>query len=253
MLTDNYMLVICNWCNLIPKLYGMTVDKQMLLLRNCNLWAHLTNEEFEELNVVHNFVKAPKGNYIYFDSHFLNKLYFLKDGYIKIGYIDETGREVVKEIIQKGEVFGQFTLDKNNMNGEFAQAYKADVSLCAFNIEDFEKILKQKPAIALQFTRQVGHKLRHIENRLINLLHKDVRTRLLHFFMMLAGVQNENNIKIEIENFLTHEDIANLVGASRQTVTTVLGELATENLVTVQRQVIILPDVKRLQKLLSVM
>ena len=118
----------------------MSVDQNLLLIRNYDLWAHISEEEYEALNLVHNFIEANKNQFIYFDSHFHNKLYFLKEGFIKIGYIDETGREIVKEIIQKGEVFGQITLERNNLQGEFAKAYKAKVSLCAFNIEDFEKI-----------------------------------------------------------------------------------------------------------------
>ena len=51
------------------------------------------------MNVAHHFIEAKKGDYIYFDSHHLNKLYFVKDGYIKIGFIDDDGNEIIKEII----------------------------------------------------------------------------------------------------------------------------------------------------------
>ena len=231
----------------------MTVDRQMILLRNYNLWSGLSDEEYDELNVVHNFIVAPKGDYIYFDSHLLNKLYFLKEGFIKIGYIDESGREVVKEIIQKGEVFGQFTLERNNMNGEFAQAYKTDVSLCAFNIHDFEKLIRDKPKLALQFTRQVGHQLRNVENRLVNLLNKNVKTRLINFIIMLAGTNGtEDSNAYHIQNFLTHEDIAQLIGSSRQTVTTLLNELEEAGFLKADRSAIIVHDVKAFKKLCDV-
>ena len=88
----------------------MPVDDKWLLIRNYNLWSHLSNEEYEELNIVHNFIEAPKGEYVYFEAFHHNKLYFIKDGYIRIGYIDEEGNEVIREIIQKGEIFGQLTL-----------------------------------------------------------------------------------------------------------------------------------------------
>ena len=120
----------------------MSSDEKFLLLRNYDLWCHLSDEEYEELNVAHHFIEAKKGEYIYFDSHHLNKLFFVKDGHIKIGFIDEDGNEIIKEIISEGEIFGQFALEKNNLNGEFARAYKSDVSLCAFSIDDFEALLK---------------------------------------------------------------------------------------------------------------
>lgn len=226
------------------------IENKMLLIRNYDLWSHLTDEEYEELDIAHNFIEAQKGAYIYFDSHMLNKLFFIKEGFIRIGYINEKGEEVVKEIIQKGEIFGQFTLLRNNLNGEFAQAFKSDVSLCAFNIEDFEKILLRKPQLAIHYSRQMGQKLRNTENRIVNLLNKDVRTRLLGFFYQLA-IQHgctENQSECSIDNFLTHEDIARLIGSSRQTVTTMVNELENEGILSFNRQTIIIKDVKLLLK-----
>jgi len=232
----------------------MTADRKMLLIRNYDLWNHISDEEYEELNFVHRYIEAKKGEYIYFEAFNHNKLYFIKEGCIRIGYIDESGREVIKEIIQQGELFGQFTLEKSNLRGEFARAYKADVSLCAFNIEDFEKILQRKPEIALKYTKQVGNKLRNVQNRMVNLLHKDVKTRLLHFFWHLLESNNSTrNTEMPcIPNYLTHEDIAHLVGSSRQTVTTLINELAAEKCLSFNRRQICFPDVKILQKMLNV-
>ncbi len=232
----------------------MGTDQKFLLIRNYDLFSHLSDEEYEELNLVHHFMDAAKGEYVYFESAYHNKLYFLKGGVIKIGYIDNSGKEVVKEIIREGEVFGQFSLERNNLNGEFARAYKSDVSLCAFNIEDFEKLLRKKPEIAFHFSKQVGQKLRKLENRLVNLLHKDVKTRVINFLILLAKEEgeSEDGDKYSIENFLTHEDIAHLIGSSRQTVTTMLNELEAAGLVAVSRQTIKVPSVKRLQNSLAV-
>ncbi|WP_407527074.1 Crp/Fnr family transcriptional regulator [Lacibacter sp. MH-610] len=232
----------------------MSGDQKFFLIRNYNLWAHISDEEYEELNLVHHFIEAPKGEYVYFDNHNHNKLYFLKGGTIKIGHIDNDGKEVIKEIIREGEVFGQFTLERNNLNGEFAQAYKSDVSLCAFNIDDFEKLLKKKPELAFHFSKQVGQKLHRLQNRLLNLLNKDVKTRLVHFLIMLAQEEGEteNNDTYTIHNFLTHEDMAQLIASSRQTVTTMLNELESDGLVTVNRQLIKIHSVKNLQKAVGV-
>jgi CRP/FNR family cyclic AMP-dependent transcriptional regulator len=232
----------------------MAVDEKMLLIRNYDLWCNLSDAEYDELNIEHRFIEVPKGEYIYFEAYNHNKIYFLKEGYIKIGYIDDAGNEKIKEIIQKGELFGQFTLERSNLHGEFAQAYKDKVSLCAFTIDDFEKILKKRPDLALKFSKQVGAKLRHIENRLVNLLNKDVKTRLLHFLWQLVE-QKLGETRPEgfcIPNYLTHEDIANLIGSSRQTVTTMINELEHEGVLSFDRQQICFLDVKKLQKRISV-
>ena len=228
----------------------MNSDDKFLLLRNYDLWCQLSDEEYEELNVAHHFIEAKKDEYIYFDSHHLNKLYFVKDGHIKIGFIDDAGNEIIKEIISKGEIFGQFALEKNNLNGEFARAYKGNVSLCAFSIEDFEELLKKKPGLAVKYSKQVGEKLRRAEFRLVNMLNKDVRTRLLAFFYHLA-LMNGFDGKADsysMNNFLTHDDIAKLIGSTRQTVTTIINQIEEEGLLKISRKKIWLPDFKKLQR-----
>ncbi len=232
----------------------MSTDEKILLIRNYNLWSHLSDDEYEELNIVHNFIETSKDDYVYFEAFHHNKLYFIKEGYIRIGYIDDNGVEIIREIIQKGEIFGQITLERTNLNGEFAKAYKSDVSLCAFTIEDFQKLLRKKPELALKYSRQVGNKLRVIENRLVNLLNKDVKTRLLHFLWQLIQSNNGKDTKegFCMNNYLTHEDIAHLIGSSRQTVTTLLNELAAAGILRYKRQVICFPDVKSIQNKVTV-
>ena len=232
----------------------MSAEDKMLLIRNYDLWCHLSDEDYEALNIEHHYMEVPKGEYIYFEAYNHNKIYFVKEGYIRIGHIDSEGNERVMEIIQKGEIYGQFTLERSNLHGEFAQAYKQDVSLCAFFIDDFEKLLKKRPDLALRYSKQVGAKLRTIENRLLNLLNKDVKTRLAHFFWQL--VENKLGETLPegfcIPNYLKHEDIANLIGSSRQTVTTMINELEAEGILSYNRQQICFLNVKNLQKRLSV-
>jgi CRP/FNR family transcriptional regulator, cyclic AMP receptor protein len=232
----------------------MGADENFLLLRNYDLWCHLDDQEYEELNVAHHFIEAKKGDYIYFDSHHLNKLYFVKDGYIKIDYVDEDGKEIIKEIIKEGEIFGQFALERTNLNGEFARAYKGNVSLCAFTIEDFERLLTKKPGLAIKYSKQVGEKLRRAEFRLISMLNKDVRSRLLSFFYHLAMMEGYGgtSVSYSLTNFLTHDDIAKLIGSARQTVTTFINQLEEEGLLKITRKKIFIPDIKRLRELVIV-
>src|ERR1700753_2987074 len=161
----------------------MQGDDSMLWIKNYDLWCQLSDEEYKELKVQHHVIEVPKGEYIYFEAYNHNKIYFVKEGTIKIGYIDGEGNEKIKEIIQKGELLRQFSLERNNLPGEFAQAYKHDVSICAFTIDDFERLLKNRPDLALRYSKVVGAKLRNIENRLVQLLNKNVQNRLLHIFV----------------------------------------------------------------------
>ncbi len=232
----------------------MSTDERFVLMRNFDMFSCITDEEYEELDLIHNFLETKKGDYIYFDGHCIDKLFFLKGGYIKIGYIDDSGNEIIKEIINEGEVFGQFTLEKNNLNGEFAQAHKGDVSLCAFKIDDFEKLLMKKPELAIEYSKQVGKKLRKTEFRLVNMLNKDVRSRLLGFFyhLIMQDGYDGSSASHDIDNFLTHDDIARLIGSARQTVTTAINQLEDDGYIKITRRKILVPDVKAIQKLVIV-
>ena len=225
-------------------------DSTLLLIRGFDIFQHITDEEYKELDLVHNFLEAASGEYIYFPFQNHNKLYFTKEGFIKLGYIDEQGNEVIQEIIQKGEVFGQLTLEKNNDRDEFAQAYKSAVSLCAFTMEDFLRLLQKKPDMAIAFSFHLGNKLRKVENRLLNILNKDVKSRLAQLLLQLAA-DNKSiiNNTATIEKFLTHEDLAKLIGSSRQTVTTTLNQFEKQNLITVTKKNISIPDINTFKKI----
>jgi CRP/FNR family transcriptional regulator len=227
----------------------MSAEEQMIIIRRNDFLDKLTPANYETLNILHNYIIADKDAYIYFDAQYLNKLYFVKEGFVKIGNIDDNGEELVKEILQPGDVFGQFMLERNNMNGEFAQAHKCETILCSFTIQDFEKLLEIRPDMGIAFSRKIGQKLKNVENRLLNLLQKDVRTRLLYFFWtLLLHKQAKEGNTITITNFLTHEDIARLTATSRQTVTTLINKFTEEGLLDVDRKSITVHNIKLLQK-----
>jgi len=227
----------------------MSVCDQLLIIRNNELFSQITDEEYEEMHLVHHFKETPRNQYIYFESHLQNALFFLKEGFVKLGYYDKDGNEVIKEIIGPGDVFGQLTLLPNNLEGEFAQAYKSDVSLCMFRVTEFEQLLQQHPDIALRFTRQLGQKMIRIENRMINLLHKTVPERLIYFFMHLTRQFPEfmKNDVFEMPNIFTHDDIARLIGSSRQSVTTLINEMENAGILKTVKNLLSIPDVKKLQ------
>jgi CRP/FNR family transcriptional regulator len=163
---------------LSEKIYKLSdIENGFLSMKNYDLFVRLTKKEYQELDLANSVMEAKKRTYIYSESQYFNKLFFIKGDCIKIGYIDNSG----KEILLQGEVFGQFSLQRNNMNGEFAQAHKCDVTLCAFTIDNFRKLLQQNTSIAVGYSKKVSNRLRKIENRLVKMLHVDVKTRLVRF------------------------------------------------------------------------
>ncbi len=221
----------------------MNSDEQLLLVRRSDFLAKLTDEEYESLHIAHNVVTATRNSYIYLDASLHNKLFFIKEGYVKLGRIDDDGNETIQDILAPGDIFGQITLEREPRNGEFARAYRTHVALCAFTTGSFAQLLATRPHLAVDYTKKVGQQLRRVQNRLTNLLHKDVRSRVLYFFWhLLQQHPTPAGTAITIPNYLTHDDIARLTGTTRQTVTTVLATLATEGIIEVGRKDIVIKD-----------
>lgn len=233
----------------------MSSTDQILLIRRHDFFKQLSDEDYDSLRILHNFKTAKRNEYIYFESRLNRNLFFVKDGYVKIGYHDGEGNEVIKEIIGAGDIFGQITLEEKTGDGEFAQAYKADVSLCMFRENEFTALLEQRPQLAIRYSRQVGSKLNRLENRMINLLQRDVRSRLLYFLYTLLQQfpQYIFENKFAMPNFLTHEDVARLIASTRQTVTTMVRQLEEEGVLVFTRSQVEIPDVKVLQKAKTVL
>ena len=226
----------------------MDPEANFIVLRNHVLFKQLTYKECSQLNIVSGFLKPKKNEYVYFDKFSHDRLYFLKKGYIKIGYYDEQGNEVVREMLKEGDIFGQIGLERYDNEGEFAQAIKGEASICSFTIEDFEKILNKRPELAISFTKLVGLKFKKLQNRLSNIVFKDVKQRLVEFFITFAENNNsENSDKLTIQNYLTHADIASLIGSTRQTVTTLINKMTEDGVITVERKQIVIPSFKGLK------
>src|SRR5436305_5018974 len=195
------------------------------------LFSDLPDEEYQQLDPgIEKHVN--QGEYVYFEAYLHPNIYFIKTGYIRLGYLDAEGNKIVKEILRPGDFFGQVSLQKENMHGEFAQAFKTSATISVFNLDHFNQLLAEHPKLALKYSRISGHRIRRFEERLENILRNDVKTRLKIFLdQLLADVRDSAKWfgkEARIPNHLTHEDIAQLIGTSRQTVTSLLGSLKHE-------------------------
>jgi CRP/FNR family transcriptional regulator len=223
-------------------------ETHFILLRNHVLFKQLTFKECSQLNIISGFIKPKKNEYVYFDKLSHDRLYFLKKGYIKIGHYDDQGNEVVHEILKEGDIFGQIGLERYATEGEFAQAIKGDASICSFTIADFEEILKRKPDLAISFTKLVGLKFKKLQNRLSNIVYKDVKQRLVDFFINFCDVNNPAmNDQLHIQNYLTHADIAGLIGSTRQTVTTLINKMEEDEILVFNRKEVVISSIKKLR------
>lgn len=216
-------------------------------LRDHKLFWALSMSQIKQLCIITGFKKANKGEVIYFSSSDVPRIYLLKKGNIKIVSSDEDGNEAIKEILQKGDLFGELTLESDADVNEYAKVLTEEVSICSFLMSDFEELILKNPNLALSYTKFVGLKMKRLKNSYSNLVSKDAKTRLLTFLSEWAqkeGVFDGN--KVTIDNYLTQNDIAQIICTSRQTATQLMNELEEKGLIYYNRKQIMIDDIATL-------
>jgi len=213
-------------------------------LRDHKLFRTLSFAQIKQLCIIVGFKKANKGEIIYFSNSEAPRIFLLKRGAIKIVSLDEEGNETIKDIIQKGDLFGELTLESDIQVNEYAKVLTDEVSICSFLMSDFEDLMLRNPSLALGYTKFVGLKMKRLKNNYSNLISKDAKTRLKTFIKEWAEKEgNFEENKVTLENYLTQNDIAQIICTSRQTATTLLNELVESGLLEYNRKEIIIPNV----------
>jgi CRP-like cAMP-binding protein len=216
-------------------------------LRDHKLFRTLSFAQIKQLCIITGFKKAQKSEIIYFSDSDVPRIFLLKRGSIKIVALDEDGNETIKDIIQKGDMFGELSLDSDIQVNEYAKVLTDEVSICSFLLSDFEDLMLRNPQLALGYTKFVGLKMKRLRNNYTNLVSKDAKTRLLTFLKEWAEKEGVfDNDKVTIENYLTQNDIAQIICTSRQTATTLLNEFVDNGIIEYNRKEIIIPDLKKL-------
>ncbi len=216
-------------------------------LRDHKLFRVLSFSQIRQLCIITGFKKAKKGEVIYFSSSEVPRIFLLKKGNIKIVSIDENGNETIKDIIQKGDLFGELTLENDTNSNEYAKALTDEVAICSFLMSDFEDLLLRNPSLALSYTKFVGLKMKRIKNNYSNLVSKDAKTRMHQFLKDWSEREGKKvGNQVTIENYLTQNDIAQIICTSRQTATQLLSELESSGLIHYNRKEILIPDISKL-------
>ena len=188
-----------------------------------------------------------KDDYIYFQDQSSENVYMVSSGRVKIGTYAKDGKEIVKAILTRGEVFGELALAGEEKREDFAQAMDNGTHVCAMTIDDLKNLMKENKELSLKILKIVGFRLRKMERKIESLVFKDARTRIVDFLREMAEEKGQKvGFEMMIKNHLTHKDIASLTGTSRQTVTTVMNELREHNLINFDRRRILIRDMEKL-------
>jgi CRP/FNR family transcriptional regulator len=224
-----------------------TTDKKFWYLQNHELFNQLSDDAVTGLCIISRYKEARRGEHIFFTEDTADRIFILKKGAVKIVRTDAEGNEVVKDLLGKHDLFGHLpTALRKAGVVEHAVAISDDVSICTFIRSDFEQVLAENPQVALRLNSHMGEKLRDLEQKYDSLVFKDARARLLEFLQRYDRLFADDRMADgAVPNHLRQEDIAHLIGCSRQTVAELIGELEREGRLTYSRKhILLLPALK---------
>ncbi len=223
-------------------------DQNFWYLENIDVTGIFCPQKLGASHDTHDNRVFKKGDYIYMQEDSSDKLFFLNEGRVKIGSYSEDGKEITKAILGKGEVFGEMAIIGEEKRRDFAVAME-DTQLCVVTIEEMKGLMRDHSGLSLFLMKIIGNRALTMEQRLESLVFKDSRTRIVEFLSDLAKQKGQRvGYEMVVRKFLTHQEIANLTATSRQTVTTVLNELRTKNILTFNRKRLLIRDMDLLSK-----
>jgi CRP/FNR family transcriptional regulator, cyclic AMP receptor protein len=225
----------------------MEANNKLQLLHRISLLNALGTVEMELLSAATTLRRANKFQFIFMQDEHADYLYFLLKGRIKIGAFAEDGREVLKGILQPEALFGDLALAGEAKRSEFAQAMHEEVDFLAIRLSDFRQLMQQNQRLMFNCLQHISQRLQKVEERLASLVLKDARERIIAFLVDTADREGRRvGFEMLVKHHLTQQDIANLTGTSRQTVTSVLNDLRKSNLIHFNRNSILIRDMGKL-------
>ncbi|MEN1680183.1 MAG: Crp/Fnr family transcriptional regulator [Planctomycetota bacterium] len=224
------------------------MTEQLWYLKQCGLFQRLTPQELAPLESQCRTRQFARGAPIYLPADQANGVLLLTTGRAKICSFTEEGKQAILAFIDPGELFGELALFGGGEREEYAEAVEKSTVILMPG-DAVNQLVHRHAGLALGVTKLIGLRRKRIERRLKYLLFRSNRERLISLLLELAdqyGKPAEDGLRLGIK--LSHQDLASIIGSTRETVTVILGELQDEGLLTIGRRRITLISRERLAK-----
>ncbi len=215
-------------------------------LKSCELFSRLSHDQIEKVESRSRCRTFAARSPIYLPSTKADCVYMLAEGMVKVCHLTADGKQSILAFIEPGELFGEAAIFAGQEHDEYVEAIERSTVLM-IPVEEVQSLIAQHPDIAFGVTKLIGFRRHRIERRLKNLLFLPNRERLIHLLLDLAeqfGSHTSEGIRLRVK--LSHQELANVIGSTRETVTVILGQLKAEGSVDGARRKVILTDPQRL-------
>lgn len=220
-------------------------------IRRIRLFEGLDEEDVTSLASLFSLKQYKKGSTIFFEGDAGDALYVVQSGYVKIYQLAEDGREKTLALFGEGDFFGEMAILDGEPRSAIAETLEK-TELLVLERHDFMKMVDANPRMSAALIKELAGRLRRTNAQVMDVVFRDVRGRLIHALIDLAedhGIPSGAGIKIDLK--LTHQELANLVGTARETVTRMLAELQDAGIVTIEGRFLVVPDPAELNACLS--
>jgi len=217
-------------------------------LRRVSLFAGLDDASWQSLRSRLKESDFARGAVIFAEGDSGGELHVILSGKVKISRAAADGRENLLAVLGPGDLFGELSLFNPGPRTANAAAV-TDVQLATFAHDDLRPVIVEQPDIAAELLRVLAERLRQTNDAMADLVFTDVPGRVAKALLSLAERFGETDGDgVRVHHDLTQEELAQLVGASRETVNKALSDFASRGWLRVDARAVVLMDVERLRR-----
>jgi len=216
------------------------------LFKQIPLFSSLKDEELEAINKLSFNKKCPKDTIILLEDEEGDTLFIILKGKVKVTTFSESGKEVIFSLLSEGDFFGDMSLLDGKPRSATVISIE-DSELRLIRRTDFKNLVEMHPGIALKLLEELTSRLRKADERIESLALLDVTGRIAGIILQLADDHGEkiSSTSVLIRSRPTHQELANMAGTTRETVTRVLKQLETRKYISTNgKDITILDQVK---------
>ncbi|MBI2040057.1 Crp/Fnr family transcriptional regulator [Candidatus Microgenomates bacterium] len=211
------------------------MNRKLIVLKQLNLFKSLPQEELEHL-AGHLTSKEYSKRQVILEPEDKDKIFILKSGKVEIYEITPDGKKIIVDVLAPGNVFGDLGLEE--VSETFVEA-TTDSFVCTMSKNDFFQMVSQNPQIAYPLIRELFAKTVESKKQVASLASNNIITKIKDLLYRLSKRYGEKlNDKVVITTKFTHEQLADMVGISRPTMTELLNKLEKNRTIEINRKII---------------
>lgn len=212
----------------------------MSVVKEIPFFSLLSEQELNLIDKIAGERKYKKGEYIFFEGEAGDKFFIIKEGQVKLTKMIKNGDEQILNIFSDNDIIAEIVaFDKGSYPA--SAVTMTDSKLIVFDQSELENLILKHPSIGLKLLREMSGRLRRAQQNVRDLALKDSSARVAGLLLFLAkkyGEEKNGNIVLDIS--LTQQELASMIGSSRETVSRSLKEFESKGLIKTSRKKILI-------------